>query len=415
VVFLVDDEAQAHAVATELLEAVNGPLLVDGREVVVSAAAGLAVAVAGESPDDVVRAADEAMYAAKARGRGRLEVASQELRALLERRLQVEATLDAALDEDRLEVHYQPVVQLRDGRTTGVEALVRLRQRDGRLVPPGEFIEVAERSGQVVALGAAVLDRACHEAASWTGACAALTVAVNLSTRQLGQPDVVEQVRSSLRTSGLHPSRLVLEVTESAVVEDAEATLTALTALKALGVRTAIDDFGTGYSSFLYLKQFPVDILKIDRSFVAGMLDSPDDAAIVASIVRLGLDVGLTLVAEGVETEEQRAQLLALGCTEAQGYLFCRPVPAAELVAGIEAASRDGARRPAAAPTGRRREVEVDPVVVLRMSDLSAQGASLHTIAAVLNSEGVLNPVGRRWHPRAVARCLEALVPGGSR
>ena len=415
VVFLADSEAHAHAVATGLLEAVNGPLLVDGREVVVSAAAGLAVAVAGESADDVLRAADEAMYAAKARGRGRLEVASHELRALLERRLLVEAALDDALAEDRLEVHYQPVVRLSDGTATGVEALVRLRQRDGRLVPPGEFIEVAERSGQIVALGTAVLDRACHEAASWRGAAAALTVAVNLSTRQLGQPDVVEQVQSSLRSSGLDPARLVLEVTESSVVEDAEAALTALTALKQLGVRTAIDDFGTGYSSFLYLKQFPVDILKIDRSFVSGMLDSPDDAAIVASIVRLGLDVGLTLVAEGVETEEQRAHLLALGCTEAQGYLFCRPVAAPQLAAGLLAAQRSPT--PPAAPVTalRRRSPAVDPAVLQRMSQLSAKGASLHTIAAVLNGDGLLSPAGRRWHPSAVARCLGDAQAAGRR
>ena len=236
-------------------------------------------------------------------------------------------------------------------------------------------------------------------------------MAVNLSTRQLSQPDVVESVRTCLSASGLDPSRLVLEVTEIAVVQDAEAALASLQSLKALGVRTAIDDFGTGYSSFLYLKQFPVDVLKIDRVFVAEMLDSPDDAAIVASIVRLGLDVGLTLIAEGVETDAQRRHLARLGCTEAQGYLFSRPVPAADLTDAVAAARREWASPP---PAPRKTGPEVPAATVARIVELRGQGASLHTIAAVLNADAVENPLGRRWHPRSVARCLEqAPAPAG--
>ena len=414
VVYLVDDHAHAEQVARELLAAVtSAAVVIDGRELHVTAAAGLAVAAEGETGDDVLRAAEEAMHSARARGGARLELASAELRGVLERRLEVEAALEAALADGRLEVHYQPVVRLADGVTTGAEALVRLRRRDGSLVAPADFIEVAEHSGQIFEVGRVVLDTACRDAAAWDGDLAGASVAVNLSTRQLGQPDVVDAVQASLRASGLAPSRLLLEVTESAVVEDAEAALSALQALKALGVRTAIDDFGTGYSSFLYLKQFPVDVLKIDRTFVAEMLDNPDDGAIVASIVRLGLDVGLCLIAEGVETEEQRRHLARLGCTEAQGYLFARPVPAAELPAAVALARREWA--PTQRTASRRGEAAVAPEALARIQELSAQGASLHTIAAVLNGEGVAHPLGRRWHPRSVARCLEQFTVSARR
>ena len=406
VVCVADDEEQAEGLAQRLVEEVNTDLVVDGRRIAVTASAGLAVAQPGDAVDDVVQVADEAMYAAKARGGATLVVASDEMRGLLTRRLRTEESVARALAEDRVEVHYQPVVHLADGSVRGVEALVRLREPGGRLVPPVEFIEVAERSGQIVALGASVLRTACAVAAGWTGDLAEATVAVNLSTRQLAQPDVVDTVRASLAASGLPPERLVLEVTESAVVEDAEAALRALSALKSLGVRTAIDDFGTGYSSFLYLKQFPVDFLKIDRSFVSGMLDNPDDAAIVASIVRLGRDVGVTLVAEGVETEEQHRHLTDLGCDDAQGFLFSRPVPAAELAAAVRGAVRTVPSPPELVQ--RRIVLPLQEEAASRIVELSQAGASLHTIAAALNSEGVPNPSGRRWHPRAVARHAQA-------
>jgi EAL domain-containing protein (putative c-di-GMP-specific phosphodiesterase class I) len=288
-----------------------------------------------------------------------------------------------------------------------------VRLPDGALLLPSSFIAAAERGGLVVPLGAAVLDAACREAAAWVGEQARLSIAVNLSARQLAQPDIVAVVQDSLARSGLSPSRLLLEVTESAVVEDAEAALRALQALRALGVRTAIDDFGTGYSSFLYLKRFPVDVLKIDRSFVAGMLDNPDDAAIVASIIRLGRDVGLSLVAEGVETEAQRWHLVRLGCPQAQGYLFARPVPASELGAALRPSQPALPVPRADAPASRsrsRRTAPLDAVVLQRLEQLSEQGASLNTVAAVLNGEGVPCPTGRRWHARVVARYLAGPV-----
>jgi diguanylate cyclase (GGDEF)-like protein len=405
VVWVDTSEAGARTRSERVVAAVNGTVEIEGREVPVTASAGLAVGTAETTAEELLRAADEAMYAAKSHGGARLDMASTELRAQMDRRRRVERLVEEALEDDRLEVHYQPVVQLATGRPTGVEALVRVRDRDGRLVSPGEFIEVAERVGLIVPMGAAVLDKACAEAASWSGNAAALTVAVNLSTRQLAQPDVVATVEASLRRSGLAADRLVLEVTESAVVEDAEAALRAMTALKELGVRTAIDDFGTGYSSFLYLKRFPVDLLKIDRSFVAGMLESPDDAAIVASVVRLGRDVGLGLIAEGVETEAQRHRLVQLGCTDAQGYLFARPVPADELAAALAGTERPLEPQPLRPRRGRP---AVDRAVLARMHQMYGHGASTHTIAAVLNGEGALNPEGRRWHAHTVGRCLAA-------
>jgi diguanylate cyclase (GGDEF)-like protein len=412
VAWLADDAAGAQGAADRFVGALNGHLDVDGRTLSLSASAGLATTGGAESAEEVLRLADEAMYAAKSRGGSRLEVASSELRGLLARRTAVEVALEQALVEDRFEVHYQPVVRLADGEPLGVEALVRLRAADGTLLPPGDFIDVAERSGLVVAMGLRVLRTACREAASWTGAAHDLSVAVNLSTRQLAQPDLVDSVRACLAESGLRPGRLVLEVTESAVVDDAEAALRALTALRALGVLVAIDDFGTGYSSFLYLKQFPVDILKIDRAFVGGMLRSPDDAAIVASIVRLGHDVGVVLVAEGVETEEQRTHLVRLGCEQAQGFLFARPVPAAEVAAALAGTRREVS--PPALPGPRPPAPVTDAATLARIVQLTHDGASPHTIAALLNREAVPSPTGRRWHPRAVARCLEVLVPVAS-
>jgi diguanylate cyclase (GGDEF)-like protein len=415
VAWIVDERHQPEVFAQRLVTAVALAGAVEGPSVGVTASLGLAVSGPGESVDDVLWAADEAMAVAKARGGAQVQCASAQMREELHRRLETEALLASALADGRVEVHYQPVVDLTTGVATGVEALARLRLPDGGLLMPAGFIDAAERGGLVVPLGSAVLDAACREAASWTGPHAALTVAVNLSTRQLVQPDVVATVQGCLARSGLLPSRLVLEVTESAVVEDAELALRALQALRGLGVRTAIDDFGTGYSSFLYLKQFPVDILKIDRSFVSGMLESPDDAAIVASIVRLGHDVGLTLIAEGVETEEQRQHLVELGCGEAQGYLFSRPVPGPGLPAAlVPTAPAPGA--PPATPRQRRsRSRGTAPLqgpVLQRLEQLSQQGASLHTVAAVLNTEGVPCPTGRRWHSRVVARYLEDQLVG---
>ena len=398
----VADASEAERLAERVLQSFHEPAELGGRPQQVGVSIGVALAEADDDVEDLLRAADEAMYVAKTTGGHRYTVADPSLRDRVQHRLQVEADLQSALAEGRVRVHYQPVVELASGRVLGAEALVRLESPGGRVVPPSEFIDVAERSGLVVPLGREVLRQACVDAAGWRGACGSLSVAVNLSARQLAQPDAVDAVTAALRSSHLAADRLVLEVTETAVVEDSERARVTLSRLRDLGIRVAIDDFGTGYSSFLYLKRFPVDILKIDRSFVGGMLDNADDAAIVTSIVRLGRELGVTLVAEGVESELQRGALVRLGCEEAQGYFFSPPVPGAQLAEAVVRCADAGGY-----VTYRAGDLSISPALLDRMSQLRDEGASLHTIAAVLNAEGFRHADGRRWHVRAVARCFE--------
>jgi predicted signal transduction protein with EAL and GGDEF domain len=391
---------EVEALGRHLQARLSGVVQVADRDMTLSVSTGAALGDPGDDPGSVLLLAEEALRAAKAAGGGRAELAGPDLRDRVERRLAAEAELVAALAEDRLEVHYQPVVRLTDGRPVGAEALVRLRRRDGSLLLPAAFLDVAEETGLVVDLGRTVLRAACREAAGWP---ADLRVAVNLSGRQLGSTRVVDEVLEALAAGGLPPERLLLEVTET-VVDDPDTARSVLAELTARGVRTAVDDFGTGWSSLLSLRRAAVDVLKVDRTFVAGMLDRPDDAAIVASVVRLGRDLGATVVAEGVETEEQRRRLVQPSCTQGQGFLFAPAVPPAELPAALAAAPRPRLLPGAAERTGSDR---VTGEVVQRIADLRRQGASDHTIAAVLNTEGRLHPSGRRWHARSVARCLE--------
>ncbi|HWG95295.1 MAG TPA: GGDEF domain-containing phosphodiesterase, partial [Mycobacteriales bacterium] len=392
---------ELEALSAHLQSRLTGLVRLGDRDVSLSVSTGAALGAPGDDAEDLLLLAEEALRAAKAAGGGRGEVAGPALREGVRRRQSAEDELVAALAEDRVEVHYQPVVRLTDGRPVGAEALVRLRRQDGQLLPPAAFLDVAEETGLVVDLGRAVLRAACREAAGWPDA--GLRVAVNVSGRQLAAPGLVADVEQALADSGLPPERLLLEVTE-AVVEDPAPARAALAAISALGVATAVDDFGTGWSSLLSLRALPVDVLKVDRTFVGGMLEQPDDAAIVASVVRLGRDLGATVVAEGVETEEQRRRLVQLGCTLGQGRLFAPAVPAADLPAALAATAR-----PRLLPGASDRAVpdRLPAAVRDRMADLRRQGASEHTIAAVLNTEGRLHPSGRRWHARTVARCLE--------
>ena len=279
------------------------------------------------------------------------------------------------------------------------------------LLGPDTFIPVAEGSGLVVPLGRWVLERACSDAAT-SSAMAGLDVAVNLSVRQLIQPDVLAHVRDALTHSGLAPGRLLLEVTESAVMEDAEAAGIALDALAELGVRIAIDDFGTGYSSLAYLRRYPITALKVDRAFVSGVAAVTDDAAIVSSVVSLAHAVGATSIAEGVETLEQYTALRTFGCRQAQGFLWSPAVPLVDLPAALERCAT------VPPPGGAPREGDVVPAQRLavdttqRIITLHRDGASPHTIAAVLNRDGTPNPAGVRWHQQSVVRHLEGA--GGS-
>jgi EAL domain-containing protein (putative c-di-GMP-specific phosphodiesterase class I) len=283
--------------------------------------------------DALVRDADAAMYRAKDEGRNRYALFEPQLHSRMLSRLQLEHALHQGLARDELRVAYQPIVRLADGRIVGVEALVRWERPGHGLVGAVDFVPVAEETGLIVAMGAWVLRAACEQIVAWDAVVDPLNLSVNLSARQLADPSLVATVERTLAETGLAPSRLCLEVTESALASDADTAVVALAALKELGVRLAIDDFGTGYATLDYVRRFSMaDELKIDRSFVAGLSDiHVPDAAIVSASIVLANALGFDTVAEGVESPEQLAVLRRLGCQYAQGYWFSRPVPADEL------------------------------------------------------------------------------------
>jgi EAL domain-containing protein (putative c-di-GMP-specific phosphodiesterase class I) len=268
------------------------------------------------------------MYRAKAQGRARAEAFGEELREAVQARMETESGLRGALRSDELTVHYQPEFDLHDGTVLGAEALVRWEHPTEGLLPAAAFIEVAEETGLVVEIGELVLASACAEAATWPGGDDAPLIRVNLAAAQLQREETVSLVRRVLDETGLAPSRLCLEITESAVMNDVRRSEEILRRLKELGVHLAVDDFGTGFSSLAYLKRFPVDALKIDRTFVSDLGEDESDVAFVRAIVSLADALGLDVVAEGVETAGQAAILVELGCHRAQGYHFGRPAPA---------------------------------------------------------------------------------------
>lgn len=320
--------ADAVSAAERILEALRGPTPLEGTEVVPGASIGVALTPAVDATA-LLRDADVAMYRAKERGGGRYELFDSSLRARAMARLELEADMRRALERDEFRVHYQPVVAL-DGRICGLEALLRWEHPTRGLVSPGEFIPLAESTGLIVALGAKVLDEACADLARWRDreGHGALTVAVNLSGRQLVEPDLAAQVAAILTAHDLEPGALCLEITESVLMDDTAAATTALTAIHDLGVRLAVDDFGTGYSSLLYLRRFPVDALKLDRFFVAGIDCNDQDAAIVRAVIDLAHSLELSAIAEGVETPGQLDALRAMGCDLAQGFYWSPAVPA---------------------------------------------------------------------------------------
>lgn len=330
-----DAKHQAVDVAERLLEVIHRPFTLAGDEVFLSASIGIALAGGlNERPESLLRDADAAMYRAKDRGKGRWELFDEAMRANARQRLETENALHRALDRREFKVFYQPVISLTEGRCIGVEALVRWQHAERGLVAPHEFIHLAEETGLIIPLGNWVLDEACRKIARWqkTGpANEGFVVSVNLSARQLAQSDLIDQVTSALERTGARAAHLCLEITESVLMDDADSTIGALRALRALGVRLSIDDFGTGYSSLGYLKRFPVDSVKVDRSFVDGLGTDPEDSAIVAAVVSLGHALGLRVVAEGVETQVQIRELVALGCDDAQGFYFAAPQPVNDL------------------------------------------------------------------------------------
>jgi EAL domain-containing protein (putative c-di-GMP-specific phosphodiesterase class I) len=329
----VRDEEDVLAVVDALAGALDlpFPLGPDGDAVLVTASIGIATAQpgAGADPESLVRDADIAMYRAKERGRARFEIFDEEMRDRATARLQTQNDLRTALERHEVRVHFQPVVDPSTGVVLSTEALARWDHPTRGLLLPGDFIPHAEETGLILALGAAVLAEACVVTARWNRSRPVpLAVAVNLSARQLGHPDLLGVVSGALRDSGLPPRLLCLEVTETVVMEDAEASARVLAQLRALGVRIAIDDFGTGYSSLAYLLSLPVDVVKVDRSFVAAVDGFGPGTAIVTAVLALAGTLGLDVVAEGVETVEQRDVLLDLGVRAAQGWLWGRAVDA---------------------------------------------------------------------------------------
>ncbi|NLD77305.1 MAG: EAL domain-containing protein [Acidimicrobiales bacterium] len=332
----VGGEPGAIEVAETLAAVLAEPVEIDGTEVHVSASIGIAHAADGSAdPQALIRDADSAMYRAKDQGRAGHAVFETELHERVVQRLELERALRSALVHGELAVHYQPVVRLADNSIVGVEALVRWDRPGIGVVEPEEFIAVAEETGLVGYLDRWVLTEACQQIAAWRsgGLGSQLRLSVNISARELGDPNLPRLVSDALARAGLTGDALVVEMTESALAADTEGALASLTRLSELGVQIAIDDFGTGYASLDYLRRFSMaHQLKIDRSFVAD-LDSgrARDQAIVSASLVLARDLGFVSVAEGVETEGQRAVLTAMGCTLAQGYLYCPPLPAAEL------------------------------------------------------------------------------------
>jgi diguanylate cyclase (GGDEF)-like protein/PAS domain S-box-containing protein len=336
----LQDPQEAVAVAERIIEELSSRFAYEGRDFPVSASVGISLAEAGLATlDDVIRDADVAMYLTKSTGKGAFTVFEPGMHLAVKQRLQLKVDLAKAMGTDELSLHYQPIIDLPTGDVVGVEALARWQHPELGMVPPVEFIPVAEESGIIVPLGLWVLETACREVKGWqeTGeASPSMRISVNVSGRQLEDPRFVDHVGHVLETTGFDPSRLVLEITETVLVSRAEESLEQLRQLKRLGVQLAIDDFGTGYSSLSSLQQLPVDILKVDRSFVACLDGDDDQAAVARAVLSLGRTLQLQTVAEGVESLGQADELRRLECDMAQGYYFARPADAIRVTALLQ-------------------------------------------------------------------------------
>ncbi|NWD21661.1 EAL domain-containing protein [Pseudomonas yamanorum] len=324
---------QAAALAQRILDAMKDPVIFDGHQLFISVSIGISLFPSDAlSAEQLLRNADSALFKAKSAGREGYALYTEELTAHAQHRVEMAGELRRALDQQELRVYYQPVHDLQDSRLIGVEALVRWQHPERGLVPPGEFIPIAERTGLIADIDAWVMDQACRQMCQWLAEGAPLTfLAVNVSSRLFARRELYGQVAKVLHDTGLDPAFLELEVTESAVMEDPEVALEQMHRLRELGLRLAIDDFGTGYSSLLRLKRLPVQKLKIDQGFVAGLPWDEDDAAIVRVVIALAQSMGMQVHAEGIEQVEQARFLLEQRCDLGQGYWFGRPMPAHEL------------------------------------------------------------------------------------
>jgi len=335
---------EGSAVLVERLTgAMQAPFRLGHNEVHVTASFGIATAVGEETADDLLRNADLAMYTAKRQGKGRFATYESRMVADVRQRLELEAALRTAIEREEMVLHYQPIVHLQTGQIFGFEALVRWNHpRFGHLLP-SHFVPLAEETGLIVRLGGWVLREACTQIHRWREAYpnAQWTMSVNLSGRQLEEPDLVHETRAALAMTGVNPAALVLEITESVLMQQADSALQQLRAMKSLGVGLAIDDFGTGYSSLSYLQRFPIDILKIAKPFIDDVGAGIEKSALARAIIGLGDTLKLKTIAEGVEIAEQRAALVLLGCELGQGYFFSPALPAV----GVERMLREGGQR----------------------------------------------------------------------
>jgi diguanylate cyclase (GGDEF)-like protein/PAS domain S-box-containing protein len=327
----VETVAEVSDLANRVQQRIAAPVYLDGREVFTTVSIGIAMStIDNDRPEHLLRDADVALYRAKAQGKARYAIFDPSMDAQALERLELETDLRHAVDRSELRVHYQPIVDLETGRLCEVEALVRWQHPLRGLIPPLQFIPLAEETGLIIPIGRWVLAEAAWQTRRWQlefPTLPPLTLSVNISARQLQHPHLLAEIAEVLDETGLDPSTLRLEITESVVMEDAEATSVTLRSLKALGIELAIDDFGTGYSSLSYLNRFSVDAVKIDRSFVTQIGTNSRDKQIVHAIVALAKSLQLSVTAEGIESTEQLRQLRALGCNRGQGYLLARPLP----------------------------------------------------------------------------------------
>ena len=325
----ITQPADATSLAQRIIAVVSEPYDIDSQQVVIGASVGIAVGPNdGRSPEHIIRNADLALYRAKGDGRGTYRFFEPEMDAEMQARRELEGDLRKALAAGEFELHYQPVVDLASNKISGFEALIRWHHPAKGMVPPNTFIPLAEEIGLIVPIGEWALRQACGTAAQWP---AQFNIAVNLSPAQFRSPGLLQAIVVALAASGLAPDRLELEITETILLQDSEATLAMLYRLRELGVRIAMDDFGTGYSSLSYLQSFPFDKIKIDRSFITDVAESTGSLNIVRAVAALAKGLGMAATAEGVETTQQLDTIRAEGCTEMQGYLFSRPLPAREI------------------------------------------------------------------------------------
>jgi diguanylate cyclase (GGDEF)-like protein len=350
-ILLVEDAALSvgiEVVAERILDVLRSPFEVSGHRLPIVVRASIGVA-AGEqlTPDELLRNADVALYRAKAAGKGCVAVFAPSMQTAVEDNRHLSTDLHHALQAQEFFLLYQPTIDLATGALTGVEALIRWRRPDRESVGPDTFIPALERNGLIIPVGAWVLEEACRQGAAWHAQGHRFSISVNVSAKQLEQDRIVDDVKVALLTSGFDPNLLILELTETALMHDVNEATARLWRLKRLGVRLAIDDFGTGYSSLSYLRKFPIDILKIDRSFVSGVMDSVEAAALVHTLVELGKMLKLETIAEGIEDEGQRRYLRSENVDTGQGFLFSRPIDAAAIESFIEGwkrTSNDAAR-----------------------------------------------------------------------